>query len=212
MQELLRNIRGYKLPNGQEGPQPIDLDQIATDYARSHDMPFKTGIEKKAIYTIIAKQTYDFLNNKMPSSVTSDMQKRLKELELENATLKASTKPIMQALGARHTNNTSNTAEPIDIDRGNRDKILTGCAPSGPKPADIDNWVKTLKLTSAQQKQISKLSTDIQAHINTMEDPVAMEHLRSVLCDWGLSISLAAKMKTSTMLVKILAHTIAKTQ
>jgi hypothetical protein len=69
-----------------------------------------------------------------------------------------------------------------------------------------------MKLTSAQQKQISKLSTDIQAHINTMEDPVAMEHLRSVLCDWGLSISLAAKMKTSTMLVKILAHTIAKTQ
>ena len=57
VQELLRNIRGYKFPNGQDGPQPIDLDQIATDYARNHDMPFKTGIEKKAIYTIIAKQT-----------------------------------------------------------------------------------------------------------------------------------------------------------
>ena len=212
IQELLRNIRGYKLANGQDGPTPVDLDQIATDYARNHDMPFKSGIEKKAVYTIIAKQTYEFLHNKMPSVVTNDMQKRMKDLEQENAALRANSKPILQALGARNSSTTTTTAEPIELERGSRDKIMATIAPAGQKPADIDNWIKNMKLNSAQQKQVLKLSTDIQAHISTMDDAVAMEHLRAVLCDWGLSITLAAKIKTSPTLVKMLAVVIAKTQ
>ena len=212
IQELLRNIRGYKLQGGQDGPPPIDLDTIATDYARNNDLPFKTGTDKKHIYTIIAKQTYDFLNSKTPSAVTNDMQKRLKELEQENATLKASQKPIFQALGAKAINNHTAAPEPIDINRGDKDKILSTCAPNSTKPADVDAWIKQLKLSPQQQKTLSKLTTDIQAHIGTMDDPVAMEHLRTVLCEWGLSISLAAKFKTSPLLVKILAHILAKTQ
>ena len=212
IQELLRNIRGYKLQGGQDGPPPIDLDTIAMEYARNNDLPFKTGQDKKHIYTIIAKQTYDFLNSKTPSSVTNDMQKRMRELEQENATLKANNKPIFQALGAKAISNNSTAPEHIDIQRGDKDKILSTCAPNSTKPADIDSWVKQLKLTSQQQKSISKLTTDIQAHIGTMDDSVAMEHLRAVLCEWGLSISLAAKIKTSPLLIKLLAHIPAKTQ
>jgi hypothetical protein len=141
------------------------------------------------------------------------MQKRLKELEQENATLKANTKPIFQALGARTTNtNTITAPDQINMQRGDKDKILGTCAPNSTKPADIDNWVKQLKLSQPQQKSITKLTTDIQAHIGSMDDTVAMEHLRAVLCDWGLSISLAAKIKTSPLLIKILAHILAKTQ
>ena len=213
VQELLRSIRGYKMPGGLEGPTPIDIDSIATEIARIQDLPFKTGHDKKHIYGIIARQTYDFLATKTPGSVTNDMQKRLRELEIENANLKAHTKPILSALGAVPTaHNQQAPPQHIDINRNDRDKILATTAPATQTPKDVDNWIKQLKLSNQQTKQVAKLTTDIQAQLSSMEEPVAQEHVRAVLCDWGLSITLAAKLKNHAMLVKILAHTLAKAQ
>ena len=45
-----------------------------------------------------------------------------------------------------------------------------------------------------------------------MDDAVAGGHLRAVTCEWGLSITLAAKIKTTSALVRILATTLVKAQ
>ena len=47
----------------------------------------------------------------------------MRELEQENATLKANNKPIFQALGAKTViTNNSTAPEHIDIQRGDKDK------------------------------------------------------------------------------------------
>ena len=99
---------------------------IAAEHCRAHDLSFITGQEKKNAYAAIAKLTYDFLHAKMPGSITNDMQKRMKDLELENASLRATNKPIMQALGARQSATTpQKPTQQIDINRGDRDKNPT---------------------------------------------------------------------------------------
>ena len=131
-----------------------------------------SGADKKAAYASIAKLTYDFLLAKMPGSITNDMQKRLRDLEAENAALKSNGKPKLQALGAKQTTTAAQAPQQIEINRGDREKLLASSALAGAKQLDIDNWIKTLKLTSAQQKQVIKLTMTSTRTSTTWKTPL----------------------------------------
>ena len=64
------------------------MEAIAAQIAKDKNMPYKTNIEKKAVYKEITSRVAEYLQTMTPTSGTDEILKEMEELRKDNAALR----------------------------------------------------------------------------------------------------------------------------
>ena len=206
----------------------FDLDVPAAGLAAEMKWAFETDADKKKVYIELADKTYQFMTKYNTSKDDQKQKEIIKALELKLAELQAEKdkdqkgKPVKRKetgiarfMVKKETDKDDNEEEvedeqseesegenPILADlarpKGAK-KFFRKACPKGPKPKDVDNFMKTLGFKPAALAKVEEKAA--RKYKEFMNLPVSQRTgVKEMGADWGITIDLCNKLEAKQII------------